>query len=167
MDARFDHSNGSGRKVLALPSDPTFRRSDAAALAERLEAALKREREQDRAERAKLTEAITQLAAASQQHHAKAEAAIAQLDGEVERLRAEAATLRAALTRAEAEARERITAAERAREVYERDRTAYHTDRMLWQKDRRQIEAELAALKTEAGSGWFSRFMRRRSGDRA
>lgn len=111
------------------------------------------EREAERAERAKLIEALRVVAGARDGEKAEWQAT-------VDKLRSELAEARDALADARRAAADATDAAAKAREARENDRVLYQTDRTSWAHDRRQLEIKNGALKQEAARGWVARLVR-------
>ena len=111
------------------------------------------EREAERAELAKLTEALSLLAHAWEREKAE-------WKDEVEKLRRETVEAREALAATTQAASEARAASARAAEARENDRVLYQTDRTSWANERRQLQKAIEALKKEAARGWLARLVR-------
>jgi septal ring factor EnvC (AmiA/AmiB activator) len=135
----------------AVRADPT--NPSVLALLERNETARAVERQAERAERARLIEAMSKVAAARDGEKADWQA-------KLDDLAAELKAARDALAQTRLELDEALEQSKQTREARERDRAMYQTDRSTWAQERRQLKAQAEGLKKEADRGWLSRLVR-------
>jgi hypothetical protein len=110
------------------------------------------EREAERAERAKLIEALDRIARSWESEKAEWKVAL-------DTARREAAEMREALAEARRVAASAAAESAQAKEARENDRVLYQTDRTSWAQERRQLDLLVQRLRTEAARGWLSRLV--------